>query len=114
LSLCKDSFVFLLTLSIYSGWASNHHFPDRKTHFVGGDGPGIDAFVGQRLDHHPPRSIGLPDGKYPTEARMPLDSWVVQRGGDYFFTPSLSALQNELTGPGIFDQEALQRLRDDE
>lgn len=45
---------------------------------------------------------------------MPLESWVVQKGGDYFFTPSISALQNELTGPGIFDQEALQSLRDDD
>ncbi|KAJ5465628.1 Dyp-type peroxidase [Penicillium desertorum] len=104
----RNGFNFLTTR-----WASNHHFPDRKTNFVGGQGPGIDAFVGQRLDHHPERSIGLPDGKFPTEARMPLESWVIQRGGDYFFVPSISTLKNELTGPGIFDQEELARLREE-
>ncbi|CAG8908650.1 unnamed protein product [Penicillium egyptiacum] len=105
----RNGFNFLTTR-----WASNHHFPDRKTNFVGDDGPGIDAIVGQRKDHHPPRSIGLPDGKYPTEARMPLESWVIQRGGDYFFVPSISTLNNELTGPGIFDQEKLERLREED
>ncbi|KAJ5970241.1 Dyp-type peroxidase [Penicillium vulpinum] len=105
----RNGFNFLTTR-----WASNHHFPDRKTNFVGGEGPGIDAIVGQRLDHHPPRSIGLPDGKFPTEARMPLESWVVQRGGEYFFVPSISTLKNELTGPTpIFDQEKLAQLRED-
>lgn len=68
--------------------------------------------MGQRLEHHPPRSIGLPDGKDPTEARMPLESWVVQKGGEYFFAPSMSALHKELTGPAFFDQEQLERLRE--
>ncbi|CAG8135343.1 unnamed protein product [Penicillium salamii] len=104
----RNGFNFLTTR-----WASNYNFPDRKNAFVGGTGPGIDAIVGQRLDHHPPRSIGLPDGKFPTEARMPLESWVIQRGGDYFFTPSIDALKNELTGPGIFDMEAIKRLREE-
>ncbi|CCC14577.1 unnamed protein product [Sordaria macrospora k-hell] len=80
-------------------WASNHHFPDRKSNFVGEHGPGIDAIVGQRLAHHPPRSIGLPDGKDPTEARIGLDRWVIPRGGEYFFTPSIKALKEYLTGP---------------
>lgn len=44
---------------------------------------------------------------------MPLESWVIQRGGDYFFTPSIDALKNELTGPGIFDMEAIKRLREE-
>lgn len=44
---------------------------------------------------------------------MPLDSWVVQKGGDYFFVPSISTLENELTGPGIFDQEKLASLREE-
>ncbi|KAL1850362.1 dye-decolorizing heme-containing peroxidase [Paecilomyces lecythidis] len=88
----RNGFNFLTTR-----WASNHHFPDRKTKFVGEHGPGIDAIVGQRLSHHPPRSIGLPDGKDPTEARLDLDRWVIHRGGEYFFTPSIEALQGYLT-----------------
>ncbi|OGE52884.1 hypothetical protein PENARI_c009G06211 [Penicillium arizonense] len=94
-------------------WASNHHFPDDKTHVVGEHGPGIDAIVGQRLEHHPPRSFSLPDHNGTSGERMPLESWVVQRGGDYFFVPSISALRKELTGPGIFDQAALERLREE-
>lgn len=84
------------------GWASNHNFPDSKTEFVGEHGPGIDAIVGQKLPHHPPRSIGLPDGNIPTQARLALESWVVQRGGEYFFTPSIKALRDYLTGPPDF------------
>ncbi|KAJ5793410.1 Dyp-type peroxidase [Penicillium paradoxum] len=93
----RNGFNFLTTR-----WASNHHFPDRKDKFLGGDGPGIDAIVGQRLSHHPPRSIGLPDGKDPTEARIELDSWVVHKGGEYFFTPSIEAIQNYLTAPSDY------------
>lgn len=88
----RNGFNFLTTR-----WASNHHFPDRKDNFVGEHGPGIDAIVGQRLDHHPPRSIGLPDGKKPTEARLELERWVVQRGGEYFFSPGIKALEGYLT-----------------
>ncbi|KAH7418967.1 hypothetical protein BKA64DRAFT_649774 [Cadophora sp. MPI-SDFR-AT-0126] len=80
-------------------WASNHHFPDKKTRYVGDQGPGIDAIVGQRLSHHPPRSLGLPDGKEPSEERIELDNWVIHRGGEYFFTPSIEALHDYLTGP---------------
>ncbi|KAK3400889.1 hypothetical protein B0T20DRAFT_371568 [Sordaria brevicollis] len=90
----RNGFNFLTTR-----WASNHHFPDRKSNFVGEHGPGIDAIVGQRLAHHPPRSIGLPDGKEPTEARMGLDRWVIPRGGEYFFAPSIKAMKEYLTGP---------------
>jgi hypothetical protein len=80
---------------------------------VGDGGPGIDAIVGQRQEHHPPRSFGLPDHEDTSKGRMELDTWVIQKGGDYFFAPSISALKNELTGDGIFDQEALQELREE-
>lgn len=55
--------------------------------------------VGQRLSHHPPRSLGLPDGNEPSEARIELDNWVIHRGGEYFFSPSVEALREYLTGP---------------
>lgn len=64
---------------------------------MGEHGPGIDAIVGQRLSHHPPRSIGLPDGKNPTEHRMDLDRWVIHKGGEYFFSPSIGAMETYLT-----------------
>lgn len=83
----------------FQGWASEHHFPTSKHESVGNEGPGIDAIVGQRLDHHPPRKIALPDGKVPTEHRMELDSWVAHKGGEYFFSPSIEAIMGYLTGP---------------
>ena len=30
---------------------------------------------------------------------MDLDTWVIPRGGEYFFTPSIEALRDYLTGP---------------
>ncbi|APA15466.1 hypothetical protein SS1G_13391 [Sclerotinia sclerotiorum 1980 UF-70] len=91
----REGFNFLTTR-----WASSHHFPDGKGKFVGEHGPGIDAIVGQRQACHPPRSIGLPDGKVPTEARLQLEQWVIHRGGEYFFSPSIKALEGYLTdGP---------------
>ncbi|KAE8357036.1 hypothetical protein BDV28DRAFT_144699 [Aspergillus coremiiformis] len=90
----RSGFNFLTTR-----WASNHHFPDRKAHLLGGHGPGIDAIVGQKLSHHPPRSICLPDGKVPTETHLSLDRWVIPRGGEYFFTPSIAALRGYLASP---------------
>ncbi|KAF5860188.1 hypothetical protein ETB97_001831 [Aspergillus alliaceus] len=90
----RSGFNFLTTR-----WASNHHFPDRKAKFLGGHGPGIDAIVGQRLSHHPPRSIGLPGGEDPAQSRLDLDRWVIHRGGEYFFTPSITALKGYLTSP---------------
>jgi deferrochelatase/peroxidase EfeB len=102
----------LLTPLVYPGWASNHDFPDNKTDFVGEDGPGSDAIVGQRRKFYPRRSIGLPSENEGSKVRMPLDSWVVNKGGEYFFAPSILALRNELTGPDIFDQAELERLRE--
>jgi hypothetical protein len=55
--------------------------------------------VGQRLAHHPPRTLGLPDGNEPSEARIELENWVIHRGGEYFFSPSIEALQDYLTDP---------------
>ncbi|KAF5858292.1 hypothetical protein ETB97_004611 [Aspergillus alliaceus] len=83
----RNGFNFITTR-----WASNHHFPNHKQEAVGPEGPGVDAFAAQRLSHHPPRSISLPDSKHPSAVRLDLDSWVVHRGGEYFFTPSVEGL----------------------
>ncbi|TVY42788.1 Peroxidase [Lachnellula subtilissima] len=90
----RNGFNFLTTR-----WASNNHFPDKKTKYVGEHGPGLDGIVGQRLSHHPPRSLGLPDGNEPSENRIELDNWVIHRGGEYFFSPSIEALREYFTGP---------------
>ncbi|GFF31041.1 dye-decolorizing peroxidase msp1 [Aspergillus udagawae] len=88
----RNGFNFLTTR-----WASNHHFPSNKYDAVGLSGPGIDGIAGQRLAHHPPRNMGLPDGKKPSEARLSLGAWVTHKGGEYFFAPSLKALREDLS-----------------
>ena len=62
------------------------------------EGPGIDPIVGQRLSHHPARSLGLPDSNVPSTTRIAPEKWVVHRGGEYFFSPSIDALETYLTG----------------
>lgn len=94
----RSGFNFLTTR-----WASQHHYPNGKHESVGVDGPGIDPIVGQRLDHHPPRLIALPDGEVPTKHRMELESWVNHKGGEYFFSPSIEAITGYLTGPSDYD-----------
>lgn len=55
-------------------------------------GPGIDAIIGQ----NPARPT---DGLVGTDAAKPLEKlalpaeWVITRGGEYFFAPSISALK---------------------
>ncbi|KAA8645098.1 hypothetical protein EYZ11_008150 [Aspergillus tanneri] len=92
----RNGFNFITTR-----WANNHHFPGNKYDAVGMNGPGIDAIAGQRLAHHPPRNMGLPDGKRPSEARLSLGSWVTHRGGEYFFAPSLKALREDLSSAPV-------------
>ena len=34
---------------------------------------------------------------------MELDSWVVHKGGEYFFSPSIEAMKTYLTAPGDYE-----------
>lgn len=52
----------------------------------------------------------MPDGKDPTEHRMKLESWVIQKGGEYFFAPSIEAITEHLTGPSDYDTIATAKL----
>ena len=38
---------------------------------------------------------------------MDLESWVVHKGGEYFFSPSIDAMRNYLTGPSDYEGTAL-------
>jgi len=69
---------------------------------VGDDGPGLDAIVGQQKKGSTRGTFGLPDGKEQSSARIDLDSWVIQRGGEYFFTPSKEALDKYITAPADY------------
>lgn len=41
---------------------------------------------------------------------MELESWVVHKGGEYFFAPSLDAITTYLTGPDDYDFAPSARL----
>lgn len=88
------------TLTI-QGWASNSVFPTSKKR-AHQDGPGMDPFINQRQrKDHPWGHISLYDGKDPEKTRkldLGTSPWVDQRGGEYFFTPSIKALHEFAAG----------------
>ncbi|RHZ49397.1 uncharacterized protein CDV56_105583 [Aspergillus thermomutatus] len=94
-SLIRDGFNFLMTR-----WASNSSFPEYKTKTFP-DGPGMDPFVNQRLrSDHPEGHISLYDGSNPDKTvklNLGISPWVDQKGGEYFFTPSMKALREHFS-----------------
>ncbi|KAJ5940027.1 hypothetical protein N7516_000195 [Penicillium verrucosum] len=87
----RDGFNFLMTR-----WASNSVFPSSK-HKTHEHGPGMDPFINQRQrEDHPEGHVCVHDGEDSEKAhRLGLgkDAWVDQRGGEYFFTPSIRGLR---------------------
>ncbi len=69
-------------------WANNTAFPPKT-----GVTPGTDAIIGQASDPSS-RSISGTDPNQPGNfLKLPAE-WVVPQGGEYFFSPSISALRN--------------------
>ena len=77
----------------------------------GAQAQGIDAIIGQlppdyrdkenpTLYDHPAPVINVPDVEKPVpdvnKNFVPIGRWVIPRGGEYFFTPSISGLQDTL------------------
>lgn len=89
----RNGFNFLVTR-----WASNNVFPPNK----GIDkGPGVDPFISQRnRPDHPEGHVSIynkPDDEQPDTVQLGFLPWIDQRGGEYFFTPSIDALKNTLS-----------------
>ncbi|QRV75637.1 Dyp-type peroxidase family [Ceratobasidium sp. AG-Ba] len=77
---------------IQRSWANNVDFPPNKG-FPAGKGPGFDPIIGQ--DNGQPRgTLGNNEGP---QLKMPRD-FVVSRGGEYFFSPSIHALKTTFAG----------------
>lgn len=87
----------ILIRCVFSGWASNKEFPVNK---MVGDSPGVDGFISQR--NRPDQKEGWisffekSDQKDAYHMKLSYLEWIDQRGGEYFFTPSIRALQYKL------------------
>ncbi|KAI0100528.1 Dyp-type peroxidase [Nemania sp. FL0031] len=74
-------------------WANNEKFPPKTGNTPSVPTPGIDPIIGVGTDGFPREMVGV----NPAEATQTLDftaKWVIPRGGEYFFTPSISALKD--------------------
>ena len=84
-----------LTIDPLLEWANNQHFPIAKQTITGTGGPGLDPIIGQNAKTNVPHDISLASGaRYDHAPRLPLEQWVIPRGGDYFFSPSIKELGN--------------------
>ncbi|KAG9090903.1 hypothetical protein FRC06_000831, partial [Ceratobasidium sp. 370] len=77
---------------IQRSWANNVNFPPNKG-FPEGQGPGFDPIVGQ-ANGASRATLGTNSGPRLT---LPQD-FVVSRGGEYFFSPSIQALKTVFAG----------------
>ncbi|KAJ2971030.1 hypothetical protein NUW58_g9531 [Xylaria curta] len=83
---------------IQQTWANNKNFPPTNASDPNVPEPGIDPIIGVGT---PREMVGAsPD---PLKANEKLDfmaKWVIPRGGEYFFSPSIPALKNTFAAPG--------------
>lgn len=55
--------------------------------------PGFDPIIGQTNADGPRTTLGIQPQSQSTDTTLPTE-WVVPKGGEYFFTPSIPALKN--------------------
>jgi deferrochelatase/peroxidase EfeB len=79
-----DAFQFL-----QKSWAGNPNFPPGKNVNIG-----VDPIIGQK-GNDTRDMFGFDPENQAAELQLPFD-FVVPKGGEYFFTPSISALRNTL------------------
>ena len=100
-------------LTAFIGWADNASFPPKPTFpQPAGKVSGLDPIIGQKnvdpaaLALDPTKDDHDDIGSFPGEETTPLtipQEFVVSRGGEYFFSPSLAALSsNKFSSPPPF------------
>ncbi|KAJ5143325.1 Dyp-type peroxidase [Penicillium bovifimosum] len=98
--------------TVQKDWANTENGPNDRTKQCGGaQGQGIDPIIGQlppdyrdkedpTIYEHPAPVVNMPDIEKPVpdvnKHFIPIGRWVIPRGGEYFFTPSISGLQDTL------------------
>lgn len=78
----------LFTVS-HPGWANATGFPPNKP-FT----PGFDPIIGQTNDDSVRTLAGTDPNNQTAELSLPTD-WVLPKGGEYFFSPSIPALRTK-------------------
>ena len=90
-------------LTTFIGWADNNTFPPKPTSAPAGQVIGIDPIIGQKnvdpalVAVDPTADDRVVIGSFPGEEKSELtipQEFVVTRGGEYFFSPSLEALSS--------------------
>lgn len=84
-------FLTVLRAKCAIGWANNVAFPPGKTAAAQ---PGFDPIIGQGS---PRQMVGTNPISQSTELQLP--TWVVPKGGEYFFSPSIAALKSTFALP---------------
>ncbi|KAI0706756.1 hypothetical protein C8T65DRAFT_651892 [Cerioporus squamosus] len=75
---------------IQQSWANTPGFPIRKDPIV----PGFDPIIGQQSDLAIRTLSGTDPNNQGANLSLPTE-WVVPKGGEYFFSPSISALRSK-------------------
>jgi hypothetical protein len=65
--------------------------PDNRTRLPG---PGVDPLIGTPKDKAQRSIMGANPNKLDDVTDLKDKEWVVSRGGEYFFSPSIAALKN--------------------
>ncbi len=74
---------------MHPGWANATTFPPQKP-FT----PGFDPIIGQTNDDSVRTLAGTDPNNQTAELSLPTD-WVLPKGGEYFFSPSIPALRTK-------------------
>lgn len=76
--------------SLLLAWANNTGFPFGKTVAE----PGFDPIIGQAVGGAVRAMAGTNPQKGPDNLTLTAD-WVISKGGEYFFSPSIPALKSK-------------------
>ncbi|QKX64626.1 uncharacterized protein TRUGW13939_11801 [Talaromyces rugulosus] len=92
LFVCYQGSIVNSFLNIQKRWCNMRTFPPGKYSATNNEEPGLDPIIGQRGPNIV-FDMSIVDGNKQT-VRLPLETWVLNQGGEYFLTPSISALRS--------------------